>query len=186
MEFWEILTQIMREQNLTVAQVAKRCGIPDSTVRSVIDRKYKKIKLDVAFKLSAGLGVSMERLTRDSEREPEEGANTDWLDAFNRLREKSGLSLNELCEKSGVPKGTLSKISAGITKKPSIDTMMALVHAMGYTLGDLDDNKKAATIDSDGLDDLDLQFVGVIQQLNQDEKVMFLAQMKAVIELKKT
>lgn len=108
----------------------------------------------------------------------------DWLDAFNRLREESGLSLDELCEKSGVPKGTLSKISAGITKKPSIDTMMALVHAMGYTLDDLDEKKKTVTIEGDGLDDLDLQFVGVIKQLNRDEKVMFLAQMKAVIDLR--
>lgn len=108
----------------------------------------------------------------------------DWLAAFNRLREESGLSLDELCEKSGVPKGTLSKISAGITKKPSIDTMMALVHAMGYTLDDLDENKKTVTYESDDLDELDMEFVELLKQLSDKEKLMILAQMKALVQLR--
>lgn len=63
-----------------------------------------------------------------------------WLDNFNKLRKLSGLSLDELSEKSGVARGTLSKITAGITKSPSIETLKSLVYAMGYTLADLDDN----------------------------------------------
>lgn len=62
-----------------------------------------------------------------------------WLDTFNKMRKKSGMSLDEICEKSGIPKGTLSKITSGITKSPSLETMRALVYAMGYTLKDLDD-----------------------------------------------
>lgn len=97
MEFWKILSQIMEEQNLTVAQVARRCGIPDSTVRSVIDRKYKEIKLDVAFKLSAGLGVSMERLNGEPEREPEEKSSVDEIQMiFNSLSEENRAKLKEL------------------------------------------------------------------------------------------
>ena len=49
------------------------------------------------------------------------------------------MSIDELSEKSGVPKGTLSKITAGITKNPSIDTVKAIVHTMGFTLDDLDE-----------------------------------------------
>lgn len=63
-----------------------------------------------------------------------------WLDNFNHLREISGFSLDELSARSGVPKGTLSKITAGITKAPSIETIKSLVYAMGYTLADLDDS----------------------------------------------
>ncbi len=63
-----------------------------------------------------------------------------WLDNFNEMRRQSGLSLDELSEKSGVPKGTLSKISAGITERPALETMRVLVYAMGYTLNDLQDN----------------------------------------------
>ncbi len=62
-----------------------------------------------------------------------------WLDTFNEMRKQSGMSLDELCEKSGIPKGTLSKITSGVTKSPSLDTMKTLVYAMGYTLKDLDD-----------------------------------------------
>lgn len=32
-----------------------------------------------------------------------------WLDVFNEMRKSSGMSLDELSEKSGVPKGTLAK-----------------------------------------------------------------------------
>ncbi len=65
-----------------------------------------------------------------------------WLDAFNELRKRSGLSLDEISRKSGVPKGTLSKITSGITKNPSIETMKTLVHTIGYTLDDLDPKGK--------------------------------------------
>lgn len=49
------------------------------------------------------------------------------------------MSLDEISEKSGVPKGTLAKITSGITKAPTLETMKSLVYAMGYTLKDLDD-----------------------------------------------
>lgn len=64
-----------------------------------------------------------------------------WLDVFNEMRKSSGMSLDELSEKSGVPKGTLAKITSGITKTPSLETMRSLVYAMGYTLDDLDKKK---------------------------------------------
>lgn len=66
-----------------------------------------------------------------------------WLDKFNEMRAKSGLSLDELAAKSGVPKGTLAKISAGITRAPTLENMRSLVYAMGYTLADLDEIQKA-------------------------------------------
>ena len=40
-----------------------------------------------------------------------------WLDSFNEMRKKSGMSLDELSEKSGVPKGTLSKTSSVVPPK---------------------------------------------------------------------
>lgn len=61
-----------------------------------------------------------------------------WLDVFTEMRKKSGMSIDEISAKSGIPKGTLSKISAGITKSPPLETMRKLVHSMGYTLDDLD------------------------------------------------
>jgi len=62
MYFYEILEEIMKEKSLSVPDVARATGLSDSTVRSIILRKTKNISLEVAFKMSKGLNVSLERL----------------------------------------------------------------------------------------------------------------------------
>ena len=67
-----------------------------------------------------------------------------WLDTFNEMRKKSEMSLDEISAKSGVPKGTLAKITSGVTKAPPLETMRKLVYSMGYTLDDLDKGLEAS------------------------------------------
>ena len=62
MEIYKILAQIMEERQLKIADVARMCNLSDSTVRGIETRKQKNIALDIAFKLSEGLGVSLEYL----------------------------------------------------------------------------------------------------------------------------
>lgn len=62
-----ILQEIMEEKGLSIASVAQICSLPDSTVRGIINRKQKSTALEVAFKLSNGLGVSLERLNGDKD-----------------------------------------------------------------------------------------------------------------------
>ena len=62
------------------------------------------------------------------------------LEKINILRKQKGISLDALVSLSGVPKGTLSKISAGITKNPSLDTMTAIANALGCSIDDFHDN----------------------------------------------
>lgn len=62
MAVYQILEEIAREKNLSVADIAKICNIPDSTVRGIFRRKQTSIALEVAFKISDGLGVSLEKL----------------------------------------------------------------------------------------------------------------------------
>ena len=62
MAIYEVLKNIMEAQRLSVADVARVCDLPDSTVRGIINRKQKTVALEVAFKLSNGLNVSLERL----------------------------------------------------------------------------------------------------------------------------
>ena len=93
-----------------------------------------------------------------------------WLDTFNQMRKDSRMSLDELCAKSGVPKGTLTKITSGVTKAPALETIRSLVYAMGYTLDDLEQGlntsgtfskaerehiKKYRTLDKRGKDAVD-------------------------------
>lgn len=51
-------------------------------------------------------------------------------------RQQAGMTIDELVEKSGVPKGTINKIISGDTKGPSLPTMKALAKALGKTLND--------------------------------------------------
>lgn len=63
----------------------------------------------------------------------------DWLEKLRELKAKTNLSTREISEKSGLPEPTLEKLFAGKTKNPGINTIRQLVHALGYTLDDLDD-----------------------------------------------
>lgn len=62
MYFYSILQEILNEKNLSISEAARTCGVPDSTLRSIITRKNKTVALEVAMKISKGLSVSLERL----------------------------------------------------------------------------------------------------------------------------
>lgn len=68
MEFYKILQDIMTEKQMGIPDIARACGLSDSTVRSIIDRKAKNVTLEVAFKMQRGLGVTLERLNGEEER----------------------------------------------------------------------------------------------------------------------
>lgn len=103
-----------------------------------------------------------------------------WLDKFNEMRKNSGLSLDEISAKSGIPKGTLSKITAGITKAPPLETMRKLVYSMGYTLDDLDDDlskrkNSPGTDESAPGEELQREVIRLSEKLSAEQKDLFLA-----------
>lgn len=61
------------------------------------------------------------------------------LERINEIRKAKNMSIDELCVKSGIPKSTISKITAGITTNPTLDTMQAIARALGCRLDDFDD-----------------------------------------------
>ena len=65
---------------------------------------------------------------------------------INEIRKRNSISIDELCRRSGVPKGTLSKITAGITANPTLDTVQAIAKALNCSLDDLDDSPKAHSL----------------------------------------
>lgn len=62
MAVYEILEEVAQERKLSIADIARICNLPDSTVRGIFRRKQESIALEVAFKLSDGLGISLEKL----------------------------------------------------------------------------------------------------------------------------
>lgn len=57
---------------------------------------------------------------------------------LQRLKDLSGKNQDEIAASSGIPKSTIAKIFAGVTKSPSIEAVKAIVYAMGFTLSDLE------------------------------------------------
>jgi transcriptional regulator with XRE-family HTH domain len=101
------------------------------------------------------------------------------LKNINFIRKKVGLNLQELSEKSGVPLGTLSKITAGITEDPKLATLQAIAGALDCTINDLinnDDNealphKETLTIENEDIE-LDKQIIEVFESLSQDNRAI--------------
>ena len=54
-----------------------------------------------------------------------------------KLREKAGISQQELGRLSGVPQGVISTIESGTTKYPRLDTAAKLARALGCTIDEL-------------------------------------------------
>lgn len=66
-----------------------------------------------------------------------------WIDALVSLKKKSGKTLKQIADESGVPLGTLNKLFAGQTKDPKLETIRSVVHALGFTLDDLEEKENA-------------------------------------------
>lgn len=67
-----------------------------------------------------------------------------WIEKINVMKKESEMTLTDISEKSGVPKGTLNKIFSGQTKDPQLSSIVSIIHAMGYTLDDLESDRKKA------------------------------------------
>lgn len=58
---------------------------------------------------------------------------------ISKYRKELNMTIDELAEKSGVPKGTINKIIGGVTKAPTLENVRAIAYALGKTLNDFDD-----------------------------------------------
>jgi transcriptional regulator with XRE-family HTH domain len=62
------------------------------------------------------------------------------IEKINELRKQKKLSLDELSEKSGISKSTLSKITSGQTKNPNLETVQAIARALNVPVDYFDDS----------------------------------------------
>lgn len=68
------------------------------------------------------------------------------LEIINQLKKERGLTNEELSAKSGVPLGTLSKITSGITKDPKLETLKAIAKVLNCSLDDFDDEMNSSLL----------------------------------------
>lgn len=74
-----------------------------------------------------------------------------WFEKLRDLKANSDMSMREISIKSGMPEPTIEKIFSGATKSPGINTIQSLVHALGYSLDDIDSdsNKESPSANND-------------------------------------
>ena len=58
-------------------------------------------------------------------------------DKTKQLRNKQGITQDELARKSDLPYTTLTKIETGVIKKPSVFVMVKIAKALNISLDDL-------------------------------------------------
>ncbi|MFH1966793.1 MAG: helix-turn-helix transcriptional regulator [Patescibacteria group bacterium] len=58
-------------------------------------------------------------------------------DKIKLLRNKQGLTQDELARKSDLPYTTLTKIESNVIKKPSIQTVVKIANGLGITIDSL-------------------------------------------------
>ncbi|WP_164968392.1 helix-turn-helix transcriptional regulator [Clostridium tetani] len=131
----------MRENNLSIPDISRATGLPDSTLRSMISRKTKNISLDVAFKLSEGLGISLEELNGEipinSEATTINVSNKQNMkEIINRIKTRRNelmLSYQDLANKTGLSKSTLQRYETGAIKNMPIDKLDILAKALNVS-----------------------------------------------------
>lgn len=60
-----------------------------------------------------------------------------WLDNLKELKKRTGMSTKQIAEKANLPERTVSRIIAGETDHPRIDTLGLIVDALDGTLQDI-------------------------------------------------
>lgn len=60
-----------------------------------------------------------------------------WLDNLKELKKKTGMSTKQIAERTKLPERTISRILAGESDHPYVDTLHTIVTALGGTLNDI-------------------------------------------------
>jgi len=94
------------------------------------------------------------------------------LERINLFKRELGMTNEKLSSISGVPKSTIDKITSGLTQNPNIETVRAIVTAMGKTLDDLEESGKAKKSVQDELtfDDFTFALFDEVRELSDEEK----------------
>lgn len=92
-----------------------------------------------------------------------------WLDRLKYMKKQSGKTSKEISDETGVPKSTIDKLFSGQTKEPYLSSIKLIVHALGYTLDDLDDTN-AKSVNTINIDTDKQQLLNNYDKLNNNGK----------------
>lgn len=159
------ILRLMEENGKTRTQICNALGFKYSTFSEWVQGvKYPRI--DKIEQMANYFGVQKSDLIEEYHPSTEGHMSAMFRENLKQMKKKSGLTTREIAIQSRVPEPTLEKLFSGTTQDPKLMTVWNVVHSLGYTLNDLDDDctdKKAAppissealqiAEDYDGLDD---------------------------------
>lgn len=64
------LNELLKEQNMTVAELSKKINVAPTTIYSIIQRNNKKVDIDVLLDIADVLGVTVEYFRESPKSEP--------------------------------------------------------------------------------------------------------------------
>jgi transcriptional regulator with XRE-family HTH domain len=106
---------------------------------------------------------------------------------LSSLRKEDSMTQLELANSIGVKKSTIGMWENG-KREPDFEMLETIADFFNVPISTFfppdssgPENKKTVTIDSDGLDELDMKFVQMIKQLSDQEKQMLVAQMEGLL-----
>ena len=95
----------------------------------------------------------------------------DWLKKLKEMKKQSGKTSKDISEATGIPKSTIDKLFSGQTKEPYLSSVRAIVHYLGYTLDDLEEQPIKNAPAEDDKSDFDKQrLIHNYDKLNQRGK----------------
>lgn len=128
------LKRLREKQGLTADQVGAMIGKSGKTVNAWENNRGQP---DAGMLMKLCEIYKVENILRKFQ----EG-DMDIGEKISLYRKEKKITIDELVELSGVPKGTINKIIAGTTKAPTLDNIKAIAHALGKSLSDFDDSPK--------------------------------------------
>lgn len=110
---------------------------------------------------------------------------------IEQRRTQLGFTQEFVANEIGVAKSTIQRYEKGSISKIKLPVVDAIARVLNvnpaWLCGKSDvmqfeySQQKTVTIDSDGLDELDMKFVQMIKQLSDQEKQMLVAQMEGLL-----
>lgn len=71
-----------------------------------------------------------------------------YLDKWKKIKKEKKLTISDIAELSGLPKGSVQNIFAGYVPNPRIDTVRAIEKALGISDGWTDEERAQGVVDA--------------------------------------
>ncbi|GHV34597.1 hypothetical protein FACS1894187_05500 [Synergistales bacterium] len=144
MRLTEAIQELCAEKGISVNKLAKRAGLTQSTVDSILKGKSVNPRMDTIEKLADGFGMDRTEFwvrakSQDSELTPHQ---EHFVAKLKQLRESTGLSMHDFAEKLAIDTDHYLYWEAGFSH-PTIDGLIAIADyfnvSIDYLVGRSDD-----------------------------------------------